>query len=158
MIVLSAPILYILNLIFIPVINYQSRLSMFRAIEQTAVLPTRDSEGAAGYNLYAFEPATVVGGEGVIRVRTGIAVNIPRGYYGRIVMNNYLGMFKHLCVTGGVINSDYTGEICVLVYCCKNGHLCIINEDEQFAQIIFERILDLDQNGNDLLAKPIDKY
>jgi len=77
-------------------------------------LPTRATDGAAGYDLYTPNEVQLVGGA-VTPVRLGIAVAIPPGYVGLIKDRSSLGK-KGIHVFGGVIDSDYRGEVVVLLY------------------------------------------
>ena len=49
-------------------------------------------------------------------INTGIAVEIPHGNYGRIAARSGLAI-KHMIESGaGVIDSDYRGDVSVLLY------------------------------------------
>lgn len=87
----------------------------FRRLHPEARLPTRGSAEAAGLDLYAVERVTIEPG-GRAAVRTGLAVAIPRGFYGRVAPRSGLAVRHGLDVLAGVIDSDYRGEIlCALV-------------------------------------------
>ena len=50
-----------------------------------AIVPKRMSLGAAGYDVYSCEEATIDIEPGSQKmIRTGVGVVIPRGYYGRL--------------------------------------------------------------------------
>lgn len=80
-------------------------------------LPTRGSEYAAGYDLYADEDAEIGPGQTKL-ISTGIAVEIPEGYFGAIYARSGLATKQGLrpanCV--GVIDSDYRGTVCVALH------------------------------------------
>jgi dUTP pyrophosphatase len=87
----------------------------FKRLHTDAKLPARGSEGAAGLDLYAVERVTLEPGARAA-VRTGLAVAIPRGYYGRVAPRSGLALRHGIDVLAGVIDSDYRGEIlCALV-------------------------------------------
>ena len=87
----------------------------FKLVTPTAQLPTRGSAGAAGLDLYASEPALIKACTHAA-ISTGIAVQIPEGCYGKVEARSGLA-FKHSIQTGaGVIDSDYRGEIKVLLF------------------------------------------
>lgn len=72
-------------------------------------------EGDAGYDIYSREDKWVLPGIGTT-FRTGVHVEIPRGYVG--FLKSKSGLNVKDCITGeGVIDSGYTGEICVRLYC-----------------------------------------
>ena len=104
-----------------------------------AIIPTRGSPGAAGYDLYALEDFVInqQAGRGIIR--TGIGIHVPKGTYGRIAPRSGLAVKKGIDVGAGVIDEDYTGEVKVLlfnfgdfVYEGKKG--------DRIAQLIIEKI------------------
>ena len=55
----------------------------YKKLRDDAIEPTRGSEYAAGLDLYAAEDTYVDKG-GTVKVKTGIAVEIPGGYFGAI--------------------------------------------------------------------------
>ena len=85
-----------------------------KKLTENAILPTRGSASAAGWDLYSAERASINGGE-TVKVNTGIAVEIPEGYFGAIYARSGLatndGLRPANCV--GVIDSDYRGPIIV---------------------------------------------
>lgn len=87
----------------------------FKRLHPDAKLPTRGSAGAAGLDLYAIERLTIEPGARVA-VRTGLAVAVPRGFYGRVAPRSGLAVRHGVDVLAGVIDSDYRGELlCALV-------------------------------------------
>lgn len=87
----------------------------FKRLHPEARLPTRGSAHAAGLDLYAVERVTIAPG-GRAAVRTGLAVAIPAGFYGRVAPRSGLAVRHGLDVLAGVIDADYRGEIlCALV-------------------------------------------
>ena len=81
----------------------------------TAVLPTRGSVEAAGLDLYCAEPVQIQPG-GRALVRTGISISVPYGCYGRVAPRSGLAVKFGLDVGAGVIDSDYRGEVGVLLF------------------------------------------
>ena len=117
-------------------------------LTETATMPLRGSQNAAGYDLFAAEEVRVPGctlrphdnvhvGNAV--VPTGLAFEIPHGFYGRVVERSGLAFRQHLHCGSGVIDSDYRGEVRVLVYNFSDQAF-VIERGMRFAQIIFERI------------------
>ena len=51
-----------------------------------------------------------------VMARTGLAVAIPPGFYGRVAPRSGLAAKNGLDVLAGVIDSDYRGEVCCLLY------------------------------------------
>jgi thymidylate synthase (FAD) len=103
-----------------------------KKLSDTAVLPTRGSDGAAGFDLYAdsvegeFSTYTaedgsthiICAGGTNVTVNTGIAMAIPKGYVGLIFARSGLackaGLRPANCV--GVIDEDYRGPIKVVLH------------------------------------------
>ena len=90
-----------------------------KRLSPTAILPTRGSSEAAGWDLYADIPyRTIIHDSETISVKTGIAIEIPKGYFGAIFARSGLATKQGLrpanCV--GVIDSDYRGEIIVAIH------------------------------------------
>ena len=110
---------------------------MMRMVPE-ARLPTRGSEKAAGYDLYAAENMTIKA-NGRALVSTGIAMTIPDGHYGRIAPRSGLAV-KHEVDTGaGVVDCDYEG--CVKVLLINHGQQDFtVEAGHRIAQLIIEKI------------------
>lgn len=88
----------------------------FKKLHQDAIIPTKGTTHAAGWDLYALEDTHISHYEGgAVRVPTGIAVQVPPGTYGRIALRSGLSFRTGAVVTAGVIDEDYVDEIAVLV-------------------------------------------
>lgn len=110
----------------------------FQKLLATAVLPTRGSTNAAGLDLYAAESVTLPVGK-YITVRTGLAVAIPVGCYGRIAPRSGLAAKHGIDTLAGVIDSDYRGEIlCLLINHGTDEFNVAIGD--RIAQLIIEKI------------------
>ena len=85
----------------------------FYRLRDDACYPVKASEGAAGYDLVAIAARRF--GKGLCEVSTGIAAVIPEGYVGLVRGRSGLA-FKHgIWCFEGTIDSDYRGEIKVLL-------------------------------------------
>ena len=111
----------------------------FARLHADAHLPTRGSAQAAGLDLYAVENQ-LIPARGRVSVRTGLAVSIPHGFYGRIAPRSGLAVKRGLDVLSGVIDSDYRGEIiCLLI---NHGDAPLqIEKGMRMAQLIIESII-----------------
>ena len=81
-----------------------------------AIVPTRGSDSAAGYDLYAHLVGDCfIGAHKTSKIGTGVAVELPDGYFGAIFARSGLATKQSLrpanCV--GVIDADYRGELIV---------------------------------------------
>lgn len=73
-------------------------------------------------------------------VSTGIYMEIPPGYFGRIYPRSGLSINDSIDVGAGVIDSNYRGEIKVLL--CNNGcHDYGVRVNDRIAQIIIQPYL-----------------
>lgn len=103
-----------------------------------AVVPTRATDGAAGYDLSACENAVVPAG-GWKMINTGIAIQIPSDCYARVAPRSGLTLKKGLSTGAGVIDSDYRDAVRVILF----NHSDIdfeVKTGDRIAQMIFEKI------------------
>jgi len=79
-------------------------------------LPSYATSAAAGLDLRADPPVTLRPGERAL-VPTGIAIAIPPGYEGQVRPRSGLALRNGItCLNSpGTIDSDYRGEVCVVV-------------------------------------------
>jgi dUTP pyrophosphatase len=86
----------------------------FLKLDPNAKAPLQAKAGDAGYDLFATKTIKVRPFERVV-VSTGIAVEIPKGYQGRVAPRSGLAVKKGLDVLAGVIDSGYRDEIGVVL-------------------------------------------
>ena len=110
----------------------------FKRVDDRATLPSRGSELSAGLDLYSIEEIRIEPKQRTL-AKTGLAVAIPSGYYGRIAPRSGLAMKLGLDVLSGVIDSDYRGEIGCLLY--NTGDEPIqLPAGSKICQLIIEKI------------------
>ena len=110
----------------------------FKRVDNRATLPSRGSELSAGLDLFSIEEITI-GPRQRVLAKTGLAVAIPPGHYGRIAPRSGLAMKHGLDVLSGVIDSDYRGEIGCLLY--NTGDETIhLPAQTKMCQLIIEKI------------------
>ena len=90
-----------------------------KKLRPDAMLPTAGSQYAAGYDLYACIDAPVtIAPHATEKIGTGLAVEIPEGYFGAVFARSGLATKQGLrpanCV--GVCDSDYRGEYTVAIH------------------------------------------
>ena len=111
----------------------------FKRLDPRALLPTRGSSQSAGLDIYAIDDLIIGPAERVL-ARTGLAVAIPEGYYGRIAPRSGLATQKGLDTLAGVVDSDYRGEILCLLY--NAGEESIqLPAQSKICQLIIEKII-----------------
>jgi dUTP diphosphatase len=111
----------------------------FKKLDSKAVLPTRGSPSAAGLDLYSIETVCLHSNQRLL-VRTGLAVAIPEGFYGRLAPRSGLATKNGLDVLAGVIDSDYRGEIQCLLYNTSNQPV-ELPAQTRICQLIIEKII-----------------
>lgn len=134
-----------------------------KRISSDAKVPTRAKASDAGYDLYAANSA-VLDPMSRVLVSTGIAIEIPEGYYGRIAPRSGLALRGGIDVLGGVVDSGYRDEIGVILvnlnlpdylhkhtkssaeYSIMFGskHRLSIQKGDRIAQIIIEKCHDIE--------------
>lgn len=77
--------------------------------------PARETEGAAGYDLRAAVGAVTIAPGKRLIVETGFAWEIPHSMVGLIRPRSGLACREGLHVMAGVVDSDYRGEVKVLL-------------------------------------------
>lgn len=101
-------------------------------------MPTRGSKKAAGWDLYAAD-SKIVPAQGKAIVPTGLYIAIPDGYYGRIAPRSGMSWKNHTDIGAGVIDSDYRGEIGIVIFNHADQDL-EINMHDRVAQLVIEKI------------------
>ena len=74
----------------------------------------------------------------ITKIPTGLASSFPQGMYLRITDRSSLAL-QNLTIQGGVIDSDYRGEIMILMKNNTNVPVTF-TPDQKVAQFIFERV------------------
>lgn len=136
---------YIFEHLYESVLRYETDPSehitvTFKKLNENAIVPTYAHVGDAGADLYAAEDCTAKVGE-VTFVHTGIAMKIPKGYEGQIRPRSGMSAKTKIRVANapGTIDSNYRGEICILVD--NNGSApYIISKGDRIAQIVFNKV------------------
>jgi dUTP pyrophosphatase len=111
----------------------------FKQLDPRAVLPARGSALAAGLDVCSIEELSI-GPRQRVMVRTGLAVAIPPGFYGRIAPRSGLAAKNGLDVLAGVIDSDYRGEVCCLLY-NTSDEVVTLPGGSKICQLIVEQII-----------------
>lgn len=107
-------------------------------LDPRAKMPTRAHDADAGYDLYSREDAVIfpnASGE----FDTGVHMAIPHGFCGVLISKSGLNM-KHSVQSDGLIDSDYTGSICVKLY--NHGSKAVeIKKGQKISQIVILPII-----------------
>jgi dUTP pyrophosphatase len=111
----------------------------FKQLDPRAVLPQRGSVLAAGLDLCCIEELGIEPKQRVM-ARTGLAVAIPPGFYGRVAPRSGLAARNGLDVLAGVIDSDYRGEIVCVLY-NTGDEMINLPAGSKICQLIIEQII-----------------
>ena len=109
-----------------------------KKLKENALLPTRGSEHAAGYDLYACLEADVLIAPGqTVKIGTGLAVAVPEGFFGAVFARSGLASKEGLrpanCV--GVCDSDYRGEYIIALH-NDSGMERTVRHGDRIAQLV----------------------
>jgi dUTP pyrophosphatase len=108
-----------------------------KKLHPAARLPMRGSSWAAGADLYCVKAFTLQSGERQA-VPTGLAVEIPPGFYGRVAPRSGWAAKYGIDTLAGIIDSDFRGELLVLLI-NLGDQLFTAKSGERVAQLIIER-------------------
>lgn len=111
---------------------------LVKRLSTQAKIPTKKTDGAAGFDLIAPTPVYVPP-LAARSVGTKIAIQIPKGYCGKIEGRSGLAKFHKVAVLGGVIDSDYRGEIEVLLMNLGRYPLDL-PEHSRIAQLLIQKM------------------
>jgi dUTP pyrophosphatase len=109
-----------------------------KRINQNAQLPKRGSVFAAGYDICASENMSI-NPQCIGIVPTGLQIAVPNGHYGRLASRSGLYTKNLISVGAGVIDSDYRGELKVVLH-NFNTVAFDIKVGDRIAQLIIEVI------------------
>ena len=113
----------------------------FRRVSPLAHIPTRGSEKAAGYDLYAAleKPVTIAPHE-TVKIDTGLQFEIPDGYFAAIYARSGIASKEGLRPANctGVCDSDYRGNYIVALH-NDSETTRIVEPGERIAQMVVAR-------------------
>ena len=108
-----------------------------KRLYEDSIIPTRGSEYAAGYDLYAHDGATIKPHE-TAKIGTGVAIQPPKDTFGAVFARSGLATKQGLrpanCV--GVCDYDYTGEYIVALHNDSNEERTV-EAGERIGQVVF---------------------
>ena len=87
----------------------------FKRLNEDATTPTRGTEGSAGFDLYYSGLPTELEVGGYALFDTGIQMSLPKDRVGNIKPRSGLAVKYGIDTMAGVIDSDYRGEIKVIL-------------------------------------------
>jgi len=101
-----------------------------------AIIPTKGSTEAAGWDLYAYNNAVITPGD-TIKIDTGISIELPKNTFGGIFARSGLATKQGLRPANctGIVDADYRGPVIVALHNDSNESR-IINKGDRIAQLI----------------------
>lgn len=112
----------------------------YQKVRENAKVPTKGSEGAACYDIYAIAPAWLNPDGRVTIIPTGLIFEVPGGWEMEIRPRSGLAT-KSVTIANspGTLDSDYRGELMILLQ--NSGRFFHqINIGDRIAQIKFNRV------------------
>ena len=106
-------------------------------LEKDARTPVRSNPTDAGADLFSMEAVMIHPGERKT-VCTGIAIEIPEGFYGRVAPRSGLSAKHGVDVLAGVVDSSYRGEIKVVLLNTDKSNTFHVEKGDRIAQLIIE--------------------
>ncbi len=113
-----------------------------KKLEEGAKLPTHGHPGDAGLDFYALEEVVFPPGA-QMRVRTGIALEIPEGHVGLVWDKSGISFNKGLKIMGGVIDAPFRGEF-VASMVNLSGTTQVLEKGQKFTQMLIQKFEDCD--------------
>ncbi len=119
-----------------------------KRLTETAMIPTRQHEGDAGYDLYTdIQEPVIIEPHTTKLIHTGIAIEIPDGYFGAVFTRSGLASKQGLrpanCV--GVCDSRYRGEYMVALHNDSTAAKAVSSGD-RIAQLVVMPYLNVEFN------------
>lgn len=103
-------------------------------------LPEYKTSGSVGMDLQAnIRNEIHIHGGNTILIPTGIYIQLPDGYEAQVRPRSGLALKQQLVATFGTIDSDYIGEIGVIINNVGKGER-IINPGDRIAQLVFAKV------------------
>ena len=126
-----------------------------KKLDPSVKLPAYKTDGASGMDLMAFikEPITVKPKTSEL-IPTGLSIAFSKNYEIQIRPRSGLAAKNNISVlnTPGTIDSDYRGELKVIIYNHGDKNFIIHNED-RIAQIVLTPVLKIELQETETLAE-----
>jgi dUTP pyrophosphatase len=120
-----------------------------KRLSSESFLPTRGSEYSAGLDLYSPLDVIINPGQRVL-IKLDISIEIPSYTYAHICARSGLSLKNGIHVGAGVIDSDYRGNVGVLLFNLSNEQFNI-KKGDRIAQMIVKKYEHVDvEEVNDL--------
>ena len=130
---------------------------LIKRLSPSVQLPSYKTNGASGMDLMAFieKPIELEPGKSCL-VPTGLSVAFPEEYEIQIRPRSGLAAKNNITVlnTPGTIDSDYRGELKIILFNHGNENF-IINNSDRIAQMILTPVIKMELQETDELPKTV---
>lgn len=108
-------------------------------LDEGAIIPFKKRDSDAGFDICYYGHESYIDARSRQFISTGVRINIPNGWFGRISPRSGLARDHGLDVGAGIIDSGYTGEIilCLFNHSDKDYYF---EKGDKMAQIIFHEV------------------
>tara|TARA_B110001452_G_scaffold190307_1_gene160526 strand:- start:1345 stop:1782 length:438 start_codon:yes stop_codon:yes gene_type:complete len=130
---------------------------LIKKLDPSVILPTYKTIGASGMDIMAFIKKTInVKPKTSSLIPTGLSVAFLKDYEIQIRPRSGLAVKNNISVlnTPGTIDSDYRGEIKVIIYNHGNNDF-IINNGDRIAQMILAPVIKMELEETENLPETI---
>jgi dUTP pyrophosphatase len=110
-----------------------------KRLHDAAVIPQYQSQGAAGFDLHASEGITIPVGEHRL-IKTGLAFELPPHHEMQIRSRSGLALKKGIQAHVATIDSDYRGEVGVILFNFGNQPF-VVEQNDRIAQALVAPVL-----------------
>ncbi len=118
-------------------------------------MPAYETEGSAGMDIRAYldEPVTIGAGEREL-IHTGLFMEIEPGYEVQLRARSGLALKQGICLANGIgtIDSDYRGEVCVIL-ANFGREAFVVNDGDRIAQMVVMKYETAEIEASDELAE-----
>lgn len=100
--------------------------------------PTRATVESIGYDIRAnIQESVTVAPNSSALIPCGFKLNLPSNIYAEIRSRSGLTLKSSVLVFHGLIDSDYSGEVCVVLLNLNRNESFTVNRGDRIAQIVF---------------------
>lgn len=112
----------------------------FKMLDKRAHVPVYKSMLAAGFDLCVMHDTIIIPGVPTL-VKTGLAVEIPKGYEMQIRPRSGLSIKypNYICNSPGTVDADYRGELKIII-CIPEGKIWRMKAGDRIAQGVISRV------------------
>lgn len=112
--------------------------SLFCGLKEDAIIPSRGSEYAAGYDLSAcIDKPIIIPAHQTVKIGTGLVMELPHGYFGAIFARSGIATKQGLRPANctGIVDEDYRGEYIVALH-NDTDEAKLVTPNQRIAQLV----------------------